>query len=154
MTLGVEVVVYGVPMSQGSKRHVGGGRLIESNADRLKPWRANVTSTFVDTVGPDWHPFTRSTPVEIVLSFYFARPLGHFRTGRNAHLLRDAAPSWPTGKPDLDKLERAVFDGLTDAGAWADDSQVVSVIASKHYVNSYRPRPCVVARVELVGSTP
>lgn len=58
--------------------------------------------------------------------FAMARPKGHYRTGRNAHLLRDGAPPYPAGTPDLSKLCRATEDALTDAGVvWADDAQVV-----------------------------
>jgi Holliday junction resolvase RusA-like endonuclease len=35
--------------------------------------------------------------------------------------------------PDLDKLCRAVADAITDAGLWADDAQVVSLVAAKRY---------------------
>ena len=41
----------------------------------------------------------------------------------------------PSKKPDLDKLVRSTFDALTDAGVWRDDSQVVSLQASKVYPN-------------------
>jgi crossover junction endodeoxyribonuclease RusA len=37
-----------------------------------------------------------------------------------------------TKKPDIDKLIRAVLDALKGV-AWCDDSQVVSVYASKRY---------------------
>jgi len=61
------------------------------------------------------------------------RPKGHYRTGRNSHLLRDSAPLYPAGVPDLDKLCRAVLDGLTMGGAWKDDSQVINLHAVKKY---------------------
>lgn len=34
-------------------------------------------------------------------------------------------------KPDLDKLERAVLDGLTDGGVYRDDSQVCRITSAK-----------------------
>lgn len=39
----------------------------------------------------------------------------------------------PIKRPDLDKLCRAVFDALTDAGVWKDDSQAVILRAQKRY---------------------
>nr|DAN37658.1 MAG TPA: Endodeoxyribonuclease RusA [Caudoviricetes sp.] len=44
-------------------------------------------------------------------------------------------PRWdvPAVKPDLDKLTRAVFDALTDAGVWRDDSRVVDMRVTKRY---------------------
>ncbi len=38
---------------------------------------------------------------------------------------------YPAVKPDLDKLVRAVLDGLWPA--WGDDAQVVGLLASKRY---------------------
>ena len=37
----------------------------------------------------------------------------------------------PTGKPDLDKLARATIDGLGEARAFKDDSQVVTLLTTK-----------------------
>ena len=37
----IEFFVEGIPASQGSKRHVGRGILIESSK-RVKPWRSDV----------------------------------------------------------------------------------------------------------------
>lgn len=42
-------------------------------------------------------------------------------------------PLWPTGKPDYDKLARAVNDSLTSAGVWADDSQVIEATERKRW---------------------
>lgn len=36
-------------------------------------------------------------------------------------------------KPDLDNLEKAVMDGLTDSGIWIDDAQVVEKHSAKIY---------------------
>jgi len=43
----------------------------------------------------------------------------------------------PSVKPDADKLLRAIFDALTGV-AYADDSQVVSVVLTKQYGPSER----------------
>jgi len=73
------------------------------------------------------------TPVEVTLDTWFARPKGHFGTGRNAGQVRPSAPVWQGGYPDLDKCERAVGDGLVDAGVLLDDALIVSWIASKQW---------------------
>lgn len=36
-------------------------------------------------------------------------------------------------KPDIDNYLKAVMDGVTKAGLWKDDAQVVSVSAAKYY---------------------
>lgn len=42
-------------------------------------------------------------------------------------------PSWPTTKPDVDKLARNALDALQIAGILRDDAQVVSLIVWKGY---------------------
>jgi Holliday junction resolvase RusA-like endonuclease len=40
--------------------------------------------------------------------------------------------SWRTQRPDVDNLSKTILDCLTDAGAWADDSQVVMLTLMKY----------------------
>jgi Holliday junction resolvase RusA-like endonuclease len=127
----IAITVHGTPAPQGSKRAiVRGGRahLIESSHDRVKSWRQAVVDA---ALGEDWMQLRG--PVEVDVTFRLKRPKGHYRTGRNAHLLRDGAPAYPATMPDLDKLLRATMDALTAAGVWADDAQVVTVTAAKTY---------------------
>jgi crossover junction endodeoxyribonuclease RusA len=46
---GVAFTVRGLPAPQGSKRHVGGGRMVESSAN-VKPWRADVRAAAEDAM--------------------------------------------------------------------------------------------------------
>jgi Holliday junction resolvase RusA-like endonuclease len=39
---------------------------------------------------------------------------------------------WPTKKPDIDNVEKAIFDGLNGV-VWKDDVQVVDVVKRKRY---------------------
>lgn len=120
------ITVHGLPAPQGSKRHVGHGVMIESSK-HVKPWRDAVRSdavTAVRALGDDW-PGRLDGPLLVDMVFTFARSKGHYRTGRNAHLLRDGAPTWPSGKPDLSKLARSTEDALKDAGVYADDARIV-----------------------------
>jgi Holliday junction resolvase RusA-like endonuclease len=123
------ITVHGRPAPQGSKRAFvirGGPRkgqaaVIESSHDRVKSWRAAVVDAASEV--KEWPALTG--PLEVSMVFYLPRPKGHYRTGRNAHLLRDSAPIAPAGMPDLSKLARATEDALSDAAIWADDAQVV-----------------------------
>jgi Holliday junction resolvase RusA-like endonuclease len=123
--------VNGRPAPQGSKRHVGNGRMVESSK-AVGPWREAVRA---ETQRQDWQPgrWLPDGAVALRLAFSLPRPKGHYRTGRNAHLLRGSAPARPAGRPDVDKLARAVLDGLTEGGAFADDAQVVDLDVSKHW---------------------
>ena len=124
--------VNGIPGAQGSKRHVGGGRLIESSK-KVKPWRAAIDKAAREAMAKVDLTQPITDPVHVAVTFYFTRPASHWRTGRNAHLLRDNAPADPTGRGvgDVDKLARAVRDALTTAGLIADDSLVVRREARK-----------------------
>ena len=125
----MRIVVRGIPAAQGSKRHVGNGRMVESSR-AVGPWREAVRAETQRAMNGHLPAFG---PVHVEAFFYLPRPKSHYRTGRNAHLLRPSAPRYPFGKPDVDKLARAVLDGLTAGGAWRDDSQVVRLLAIKEY---------------------
>jgi crossover junction endodeoxyribonuclease RusA len=123
------ITVRGTPAPQGSKQHVGGGRMVEMSK-AVGPWREAVraeTQLAMNGDGPI------GGPARVSITFYMTRPRNHYGTGRNAHLVKDSAPAFPTGRPDLDKLARAVLDALTMGGAWSDDSQVVHLNALKLY---------------------
>lgn len=81
-------------------------------------------------------------PLRVDLAFFFPRPKGHFGTGKNAARLKPSAPTWHTKKPDLDNLEKAVFDALSEKsgiGLWKDDTQVVRARPEKHYADNSPP---------------
>jgi crossover junction endodeoxyribonuclease RusA len=63
-------------------------------------------------------------PVSLTAFFYFQRP---------ASVSKSRA--YPSVKPDLDKLCRAVLDALTGI-LWVDDGQVVRLAARKDYSSS------------------
>lgn len=133
--------VAGLPAPQGSKRGyvVNGRAVMVESSKRVKPWREAVKQAALDArddwrVGwfnDHWQPLRGALMLTVV--YTLPRPKSHYRTGRNAHLLRDSAPKWPTGKPDGDKLDRATLDALTDAGCWVDDAQVAVRLSVKSY---------------------
>lgn len=73
------------------------------------------------------------------MTFFLPRPKGHYRTGQNAHLLKDSAPALPGVKPDLDKLLRSTYDALTTAGAYTDDATVTDGSQRKRYADTTNP---------------
>jgi Holliday junction resolvase RusA-like endonuclease len=125
----ITIEVRGLPAPQGSKRHVGRGIMVESSK-AVGPWREAVraeTQRVMDGREP------LDVALHVVITFAVPRPKSHYRTGRNAALLKESAPYDPAGQPDLDKLVRAVLDGVTAGGAWTDDSLVVRLGAQKLY---------------------
>jgi crossover junction endodeoxyribonuclease RusA len=136
---GLAFFVPGVPVAQGSKRHVGRGVMVESSK-HLQPWRDSVISAAL-RVGENvrFHG-----PVEVKLDFTFPRPANHYGTGRNAGILKKTSPEFKQSAPDIDKLARAVLDALVQAGLLQDDALVVLLHAEKRY--SDRPGARVVIR--------
>jgi Holliday junction resolvase RusA-like endonuclease len=78
-----------------------------------------------------------SCPLAVSLRFYFSRPKGHYRSGKNSHLLKDDAPLWHTSRPDFDNLGKFCADALNKI-YWKDDSYIVSCTITKQY--DLRPR--------------
>jgi len=115
----MRIEVAGIPAPQGSKRHVGGGRMVESSR-AVGPWREAVRAE--TQRARDGETFGSDEPVVVDILFHLPRP--------------KSAPkrvTWPVKRPDLDKLVRAVLDGLVAGGALADDSQVVCLTVSKQF---------------------
>lgn len=151
--------VYGTPAPQGSKRHVGRGIMVESNAEKLRTWREDVKLAALAALeaNPEWTREYRT--VVAWIAFTMPRPKLHYRTGRFAHLLRDSAPHLHGTKPDLDKLLRSTGDALTAAGVYADDCRIAQVFAVKGYpvlnghgTEGLLDRPG--AHIELTGLVP
>jgi Holliday junction resolvase RusA-like endonuclease len=109
----VEFVVHGSPAPQGSKRHVGGGRMIESSK-AVRPWREAVKWAATEARGLTGQA-TFDGPLIVSMVFTMRKPTGAPKRRR----------TWPDRTPDLSKLIRATEDALTDAGLIADDARIV-----------------------------
>ena len=120
----MKFAVQGIePAPQGSKRHVGNGRMVEASA-KVKPWRFAVSQAALDTGEP-----MTDRPVMVQITFMFNRPKSHYNSKGQ---LKPTAPLYKQTKPDLDKLCRSTLDGLTNV-LLKDDSQVVNLICCKIY---------------------
>jgi crossover junction endodeoxyribonuclease RusA len=139
----VVIEVHGTPAPQGSKIRNRYGAVYESNRN-VKPWREAIRAEVQRQV---LVPLAGAVICRI--TFRMPRPQGHYGTGRNAGQIRKGAPGLPAGKPDIDKLVRAVLDGLTDGGAWKDDGQVVKIDAMKVYTATGTPTGCWIELREI-----
>jgi Holliday junction resolvase RusA-like endonuclease len=113
----ISYFVEGEPAPQGSKNgFVKNGRVVMvESSKKVKPWREAVAW---QTKSKVTEPMT--SPVEIALVFHLPKP-------------KSVTRKWPSVKPDLDKLIRSTFDGLTTGGLYTDDALVIAVSASKQY---------------------
>jgi Holliday junction resolvase RusA-like endonuclease len=140
----ISFTVHGVAQSAGSKQ-----AFVPTDKRTVQPYRNKQGRIIVSVVddnpkSKDWKAVVAAVArqhyagpllegaVELILRFYRLRPLGHFGTGRNAGVLKSAAPRWPTGTPDVLKLARGVEDALTGV-IWRDDAQIVRELLEKHY---------------------
>ena len=117
--------IDGEPAPQGSKNgFVKNGRVVMvESSKKVKPWREAValaTQEYRASKWPNAEQWTLTTSVEIALVFHLPRP-------------KSVTRKWPAVKPDLDKLIRSTFDGLTTGGLYTDDALVIAVSASKQY---------------------
>lgn len=140
----ISFFVNGIPVPQGSKKawlnkNTGRVMMVEDQRDRHADWRYHVTAVAQQARADHGLIEPLVGPVSVVLTFYFARLLGHYGTGGNAQVLKADAPDYPAKPPDIDKLMRAILDALTDARVWLDDSQVVSATVRKRWVDRFTP---------------
>lgn len=118
----ISFFVPGIPAPQGSKRHVGKGRLIESSK-KVKPWRHAVTT---HTQRHLQTPLDGA--VSLTITFVMPRPKAWGKQRQDPM----------TQRPDLDKLLRSTLDGLTGV-AIHDDSQVTHITAHKRRASRDEP---------------
>ena len=114
MVLKNSFFVKGKPVPQGSMKFIRPGVMIHSRSQDLALWRADIARN-AELFG--FKPIASAVKVE--LDFIMARP-------------KSAKRAFPSVKPDLDKLIRAVLDGLTGV-VYEDDSQVILIQSSKTY---------------------
>lgn len=113
--------VLGTPKPQGSKRAFINPRtkrpvVVEQGGAQLKDWRTDVQQAALAAHTGD--PF--EGPVRVTLRFTLQRPKSHPKTKE----------TWPTTRPDVDKLVRGVLDAITHV-CFNDDSQVTELLAFK-----------------------
>ena len=123
----IEFTIPGAAAPQGSKRAIrlrtGRTVLVESSA-RVKPFRAVAALAATEA----WRRPPTADAVGLEVAFRFVRPKSHHKADGS---LRDGAPLTP-GKPDIDKLLRALLDALTGV-IYVDDLQVACIWATKEY---------------------
>lgn len=106
--------VKGRPVPQGSMKFIRPGVMIHNRAEDLAVWRANIARQAGQA---GFRPVEGG--VKITTDFVFLKP-------------KSSKRAFPWVKPDLDKLIRAVLDGLSGV-AYVDDAQVILIQATKTY---------------------
>ena len=136
------IKVHGIPAAQGSKAYKGhrtnratGKRMpvLVEQSKRVTPWRNRVTKAAADALivkhalryggRPAGQPQPLRGPIRIDVVFTMKKPIAAPKRRR----------TYPAVSPDLDKIQRATFDALTDAKVWEDDGRVIQITAVKAY---------------------
>lgn len=112
------------------------GRVVEAAGPKLKVWRKAIAAACQNVISEE-HSLLLG-PVRVEVEFYLPRP-------SSVSMRKRALPIVP---PDLDKLLRALLDGIGqghdtgkvgDGMIWGDDSQVVEIVAKKFYADDRAP---------------
>jgi crossover junction endodeoxyribonuclease RusA len=111
--ISAQFFVNGRPIPQGSLKFIN-GHAIHVRAQDLALWRADIANNARAAKVEK-----AQEGVEVHLTFVMAKP----KTVKRVE---------PFVRPDIDKLVRAVLDGLTGV-AYEDDQQVVKLTAIKEY---------------------
>lgn len=118
----ISFFVEGEPITQGSMKAIGRGRMVHVNGKTLSVWRSTIgiaaRAAGAQCVGDQ-------TPVRVDCLFYVTRP-------------KSVKRDFPTTRKDTDKLMRAVGDALTGV-AYVDDVQVCDWHVAKRYATEDIP---------------
>ena len=129
----LETNVYGTPAPKGSYNAVRNraGRQVFLPASRREPvWRAQVAAAirgaWIRTHAGQPLPH-HNGPIGYEAIYYMPRP----------KTIRRLLPTVP---PDLDKITRSTWDGITDSGLIADDSRITIIgLCAKVYADRRQP---------------
>ena len=123
----INLEIFGNPAPQGSKKIIH-GRLIEASGEKLRKWRKEIARVCIEARARE--EFFFLGPVRVEVTFYLPRPVS----------VKPEKRPLPIVPPDLDKLCRGLLDGIGQCEVfWGDDSQVVSLVASKVYADGREP---------------
>jgi Holliday junction resolvase RusA-like endonuclease len=132
----IAFTVYGEPVAQPRTKHFANkytGRVVTVSNRRDHPivlWKARL----IEAVTANRPEVPIAGPVFLTVRFYRGIPTSWSKKKQAAAALGTV---WPTGKPDLDNLVKAVKD-CCNSIIWHDDSLVVKEVVSKLYSNSPR----------------
>jgi Holliday junction resolvase RusA-like endonuclease len=121
--------VLGLPSPQGSKTRMPNGAMLDGRSkgarDRHRDWRSSVAQAARDVA--EHEDITAPLDGALTLGVEFRFPMPKSRSKR----LREIGYNPKTTAPDLDKLVRALCDGLQAGGLITDDARFHLIAARK-----------------------
>lgn len=130
--------VVSTPVAKGSVRAfmLRGRPVLTSTSRNLKAWEGAVADAARAAI-PALYP--RGVGVRVAIVFVLPRTVSLPKTKTRDH----------TTKPDIDKLLRALLDGLTGI-AYADDAQVCRAVVDKRYAG-LTEQPGAIVTIDRTG---
>jgi Holliday junction resolvase RusA-like endonuclease len=128
----VRFTAFGDAKPGGSKKafaHPQTGRIVVVDDSKNKPWKKAVASEGLRALEGRMLPLFGEGPLGVEFVFYRQRPQSQLRANG---AVKDNAPAFPTTRPDVLKLARAVEDALTGI-IYRDDSQIVEEYLFKRW---------------------
>lgn len=134
----VWIRVNGTPIPQGSKvagkTSTGRPFVRDANPQMLKRWREAIAqATWRAMQERDFKIDALAEPVELTVWFYFEKPASS-----------KALEPTSARVGDLDKLLRAVGDGMVDGGGLEDDKYIVRISGSKVWATEDTRPGCMI----------
>lgn len=116
----ISFAVRGIPVGQGSMKHIGGGRMIATNDKALKAWRSDVATAFLVEQNRLGELVQFTGAVKLLVKFCVQRSKAAEKR------------TYPVTPYDLDKLIRGIGDAISvNSSLVLNDSQIVVIEASK-----------------------
>ena len=134
----ITITIPGNPIAKARPRFARRGKFVTTyNCQDTEEGKVRWTmmSQFMDE-----DPILAGVGIKLYCRFFMPIPAS---TTKKHRLLMEGCAFPHTKKPDLDNLVKFIKD-CANGILWADDSQVVSLVASK----AYHPRPATEIRIE------
>lgn len=127
----IDLIVYGDPKGQPRPKAFSRGGIAKVyDPGTAEGWKGQIALAVKEE---GVNGIMLENPVILTITAFFARPKGHFHTGKKAGVVKPTAPTYHTSKPDFDNVAKAACDALTQLGIWRDDSLVVQATVTKLY---------------------
>ena len=137
MSAGLTFKVCGDPVQKGNLVCGKNGRAYWREGKTLKNWQANIRLTAMSASNRAGLDELMDVPVRVFLRFIMPKP-------------RKPRFNRPATKPDVDKLIRAVLDGLEDS-IFVNDSRVTRIEAIEQYAKEGQDTGVVISVTEDLG---
>lgn len=129
--------VEGTPTAQPRPRAtIRKGRVHVYNKNTANLWKDCIKLAFKDYIN-----YETANPISIQITYYLKRPKTLLRKKDIDGVIKH------TKKPDIDNLNKAVLDAITDIRLWKDDSQVYTISATKYY--TYKTNNTIGAKIHI-----